>query len=131
LPWRFQRGFVGRLGQTGVFQSEGEALMAPRCYCHCVRFYPDGTALEMNTAYEPRELARWLHTGRRWLTKGRYTLCCSPQTIAIRFSFPYRSGPRPYWGVIEGADMILEVSRHLREQKKGGRYHWLRLPKLR
>jgi uncharacterized protein (TIGR02996 family) len=130
LPWVFHRGFVARLGDSGVFWTATALVDRGGRIWFCNRFLPDGVILGGDDSREPsRETAQWLSEhlvkGRRWVSRGHYSLEVRPRHVAVRVEFPWPQGKSEYRGTIQGT--VMNLTPLTPPPGLGGRwrYQWL------
>lgn len=68
-----------------------------------LRFYADGTVLDVSSTGAPSDLRRWFHRGRRHLAVGRYAI----EREQIRFTVFWENGQIDYAGTAESDSLHL------------------------
>jgi len=91
LPWVFHRGFVERLGASGVFRSR-PIRWKDETWWEYLRFFPDGSLLEyMKESPSQHGLQQRMCQGsqNRDVRDGTYTLDLAPRRVAVCFVLVY------------------------------------------
>jgi hypothetical protein len=113
LHWRFRRGFVEAFAHDGVFQTTEPLPAGPDDDLEswdCLRFYDDGTVLQICSIGTPSQVAPWFHRGhhpggRPEPPSSRYTLQWTRRAVELSFGFSawcgLDLGPLAYEGSVE------------------------------
>lgn len=97
---------------------DGHPVLISRGY---LRFYADGTVLDVTSTGAPSDLRRWFNRGRRDLGVGRYVI----EGQQIRFSVFFENGQIDFAGTAETDSLRLHVVSQLNGHQRTVTYYFV------
>jgi uncharacterized protein (TIGR02996 family) len=113
--FRFNRGFIGGFGHTGVFSTvPGQAIVAEQRHSlvpltQFLRFFPDNTVLTTTSTGKPKEICGWFRRGNSVSEKGRYALDAFDFPAMVAFVCMADKEPVEYRGTLAFDLMVLDA----------------------
>lgn len=105
---------------------DGVYMSRANDYYQYVRFYADGSLVEMSSSGKPQEIAKWFNSSSPNVSKGKYAL----NQASIQFSATDSFGTVDYVGTIEGLRIKLATFSHINGHKGTYEYNFIELPEL-
>ncbi len=105
------------LHYDGVYQSD-----RTEDYYSYLRFYPDGTVINVSSTGQPNDLRQWFAKGHDGVSSGKVKL----KDKRISFSALSSKGTVDYDGELEGNQLRLHSYSHINEHRRSGLYVFVR-----
>ena len=110
------------LRYDGLYQS----VEAEQGYFEYLRFYDDGTVLEVVSSGTPEQVAVWLNKAGTDEGMGYYEI----QDSTIKFTVTYTQGAVDYTGTINGEKLILDIYSHINSHKGTRTFQFVEVPNI-
>jgi len=89
-----------------------------------LRFYEDGTVLQVSSTGKPEEVAVWFNKTHPYSSKGQYKV----DGTMLEFTVTSEEGTVDYAGIINGDELTLEMYSHINGYKRTEVYTFIKIP---